>query len=231
MKLFIEFLEQQVPKAKALYILGDLFETWIGDDAVTPAYEPVLDAFQKVTTETGVPVYVMHGNRDFLLDVGFEDRTGCKIIPDPSVVTLYGIPTLLTHGDTLCTDDTEYQEFRKDVRNPLWQETFLARSVEERQAVVERVRLISKEKTKTAAAEIMDVNQQAVESLMMEHDVVRLIHGHTHRKGSHRFALDGRERIRHVMGDWDMHGSVLTCLKTCRLGKCEPGPMGPILSF
>jgi len=209
--LFLDFLRGRARQATALYILGDLFEYWIGDDlAGNPEVAPLLAALRELTA-SGVPVYVMHGNRDFLLGAGFEQATGCRLLPDPSVIDLYGERVLLMHGDTLCTDDVEYQKFRAMVRDPRWVRQFLDKSVPERLAMVREVREVSKTATATKKPEIMDVNPAAVQAAFRQHGVRHLIHGHTHRPGEHRLSLDGAEVQRTVLGDWYEQGSVLTC--------------------
>ncbi|HKK05593.1 MAG TPA: UDP-2,3-diacylglucosamine diphosphatase [Gammaproteobacteria bacterium] len=209
-RLFLDFLHGQARAAEALYILGDLFEAWIGDDAIGPEHGPVLDALRALV-DSGVPVYVMHGNRDFLLGSRFEQMSGSRLLNDPSVIDLYGTPTLLMHGDTLCTDDKAYQEFRRMVRDPQWQAALMAKTPAERIALAREYREMSASETAQKAEAIMDVNQAAVENALREHGVSRLIHGHTHRPAIHEFDLDGRPVRRIVLGDWYEQGSVLTC--------------------
>lgn len=207
--LFLEFLRNRARDAEALYILGDLFEYWIGDEAVTQEeFRPVIRGLRELTTK-GTPVFVMHGNRDFLMADGFEKASGCRLLTDPTRINLRGIPTLLMHGDSLCTGDVEYMAFRKQVRNPAWQKEFLAKPVVERDRIVRDFREISKNSTAAKKPEIMDVNQQAVEAVMREHQVLRLIHGHTHRPKEHVLTLDGQPARRMVLGDWYEQGSVL----------------------
>ena len=207
--LFLEFLRNRAREAEALYILGDLFEYWIGDEAVTQEeFRPVIRGLRELTTK-GTPVFVMHGNRDFLMTGGFAKASGCRLLADPLCIDLYGTPTLLMHGDSLCTDDVEYMAFRKQVRNPAWQKEFLAKPVAERDRIVRDFREISKNSTASKKPEIMDANQQAVEAVMREHGVRRLIHGHTHRPKEHVFDLDGQPARRMVLGDWYEQGSVL----------------------
>jgi UDP-2,3-diacylglucosamine hydrolase len=209
--LFLDFLAGPARAAEALYILGDLFEYWIGDDvAAQPPYRPLIEALRAVTAG-GVPLAVMHGNRDFLLGPGFEQATGCRLLPDPSVIDLYGEPVLLMHGDTLCTDDLPYLKFREMVRNPQWVATFLAKSIPERLAIVRDYRELSKAATADKKPEIMDVNPNAVDTALRTHRVRHLIHGHTHRPAQHVFDLDGHGVRRTVLGDWYEQGSVLTC--------------------
>jgi len=207
--LFLDFLRRRARASDALYILGDLFEYWIGDEAVEQEeFRSIIRGLRELTA-SGTPVFVMHGNRDFLMGAGFEKASGGRLLKDPAHIDLYGTPTLLMHGDSLCTDDTEYMTFRAKVRNPAWQKEFLGKSVAERDRIVHDFREISKNSTAAKKPEIMDVNQKAVESVMREHRVQRLIHGHTHRPKEHVFNLDGRPARRMVLGDWYEQGSVL----------------------
>jgi len=208
-RLFLEFLQRRARTARALYILGDLFEYWIGDEAVEqPEFRPIIDGLRHLTAG-GTPVFVMHGNRDFLMGNRFEQASGCRLLVDPTRLDLHGVPTLLMHGDSLCTDDVEYMQFRTQVRNPAWQKAFLAKPVAEREAIVRNYREISKISTASKKPEIMDTNQRAVETIMREHRVHRMIHGHTHRPREHLFSLDGQPARRMVLGDWYEQGSVL----------------------
>lgn len=207
-ELFLRFLKQEVHRTAALYILGDLFEAWIGDDDPDPQHARVMGGFREFA-DSGVPVYFMHGNRDFLISAEFASRTGVQLLPDPAVIELSGISTLLMHGDTLCTDDEEYQKFRLQVRDPGWQRNFLAKSLQERREFAARARIESGLSTAQKTEDIMDVNQQAVENSMRRYGVTRLIHGHTHRPGIHKFQSDGAEKIRIVLGDWYHQGSIL----------------------
>lgn len=211
-RLFVKFMNSDAQKTDALYILGDLFEVWLGDDYFEPELEPAINALKQFV-QSGKPLYVIHGNRDFLMGVGFEQLTGCKILPDPSLISLYGRQTLISHGDELCIDDTEYMEFRNMVRNPEWQQTFLNKPIDERITFANQARSESKTKTQQKAMEIMDVNQNAVEQLMDKHNVDLLIHGHTHRPNTHHFISNGKDFTRIVLGDWYEKGSVLICEK------------------
>lgn len=212
--LFLDFLAHEARRADALYILGDLFEYWIGDEAVAaPEYRPMI-AGMRALADAGVPLHVMHGNRDFLMGAGFEQATGCRLLPDPARIELYGRPVLLTHGDALCTRDEEYMSFRTVVRNPEWQRAFLAKSLAEREAIARNYRELSRQSTAAKRPEIMDVTPEAVLDLMRAHGVRDLIHGHTHRPGEHRFDLDGVPARRLVLGDWYDQGSVLRCTPT-----------------
>ena len=209
-QLFIRFLKEKAPQADALYILGDLFEVWLGDDMILPEYEQAISEIKKLT-EAGTPVYIMYGNRDFLMREHFETLTGASIIHEPYIIELQGQPTLLLHGDTLCTDDVEYQKLRSMVRDPRWQEDVLAKTPTERLAMAKKFRDISRNETSQKDNAIMDVNQQAVEQTMRENNVQRLIHGHTHRPGVHHFSVDNREAERIVLSDWYKSGSYLLC--------------------
>ncbi len=210
-ELFLTFLAGlDTSTSAAVYILGDLFEAWIGDDSDDVHDQRVLAAL-RVTTEPGIPIRVMHGNRDFLLGEGFAHATGCSLLDDPTLIDLNGVATLLMHGDTLCTDDTEYQQFRSVVRNPVWQQQFLAKPITERRAIAANLRETSRQRTGEKTAEIMDVNAQAVATLLREYQTPRLIHGHTHRPAVHDLLIDGAPTQRIVLGDWYEQGSVLRC--------------------
>lgn len=207
-KQFLDFLATRATKADALYILGDLFEVWIGDDAIPPAMEPVIEGLASLTA-SGTPVYVMVGNRDFLMDTRFEELTGCTLIEDPSVIDLYGKPTLILHGDTLCTDDVDYQQFRTMVRDPVWQNDFLSKSIDDRAAIGRKARQESIARTKAKPEYIMDVNLEAVIKTFQEHHVSQMIHGHTHRPAIHLIVIEGRPAKRIVLGDWYDQASIL----------------------
>lgn len=208
-ELFARFLANEARGAAALYILGDLFESWIGDDDDAELPARVAHALRALR-DSGTPIYFMHGNRDFLLGADYAARAGMELLAVATIVDLAGERTLLMHGDTLCTDDIEYQKFRMLVRNPAWQAQFLAEPLAERRAFAAQARGESRKHTAMKAVEIMDVNQAAVASAMREHGVRRLIHGHTHRPATHRFELDGTSAERIVLGDWYEQSSVLT---------------------
>ncbi len=207
--LFLEFLRTRAVRCDALYILGDLFETWAGDDDLTPQNRDILGALQRLTV-TGTPVYLMLGNRDFLMGADLEALTGCRLIPDPTPLDLYGTRVLLLHGDTLCTDDEAYIAWRATVHNERWIREFLVRPLEERRALVQAARAQSRAATDAKAGEIMDVTAGEVERAMRAHGVRTMIHGHTHRPGAHRFTLDGEPATRIVLGDWYLEGHVLS---------------------
>ena len=206
--LFRDFLKKEARQADALYILGDLFEVWLGDDAVSADMIDVLHDINRLT-KNGIPVYVMVGNRDFLLGAEFENMTGCTLLPDPSVVNIYGTDTLLMHGDTLCTDDVDYQTIRKQIRSPQWRQGILAKSIEERVQIAREARAESRARTREKSDGIMDVNAQAVENAFRTHNVNRLIHGHTHRPAVHESIINDKAVTRIVLGDWYNKASVL----------------------
>lgn len=206
--IFLRFLKNEAAKAEALYILGDFFEIWIGDDDVTPFNLLIMNALCKAASD-GLPIFFMHGNRDFLLGKKFLREAGCILLPDEYVLDLYGTPILLMHGDTLCTNDKAYLKFRRKVRNPIMQKLFLWKKLAKRRAIAENYRLKSKAHTSTAPDDIMDVTQAEVEGKMRKHHVLDLIHGHTHRQAIHSFALDNKPATRFVLGPWHEDGNVL----------------------
>lgn len=207
---FVEFIDNEAPTAEALYILGDLFEVWIGDDAVQDEHRAALQALRRLS-DTGVPTYLLHGNRDFLLGQGFEALTGCQLIQEPVVIDLYGTRTLLLHGDTLCSDDVDYQKMRSQLRNPAWQQQFLSASIEQRLAIANQYRSESRSRIREKPDAIMDVNRDTVIETMRAHGVTRLIHGHTHRPAVHDLEIDGQPAQRIVLGDWYSQNSSLKC--------------------
>jgi len=205
---FVEFTRREAVSADAVYILGDLFEVWIGDDDTDPTHAPVIDALALLKRE-GVPCHFMQGNRDFLVGRRFATATGCKLLGDWEIIDMHGTRVLLTHGDLLCTDDKPYMALRAMVRDGAWQRDFLAKPLSERRAIATDLRARSRTETARKPADIMDVNQQAVESAMRERGVTRLLHGHTHRPAIHEFTLDGAPATRIVLGDWFDSGSVV----------------------
>ena len=205
---FLEFLAGPARTADALYILGDLFEAWIGDDDPSPYYAEMKAAIRALA-DSGVPVFFMHGNRDFLIGESFAREAGVTILEDPCVIELHGEKILLSHGDYLCTDDVEYQQVRAMTRNPEWQAMMLAKSVEERSAFARQAREQSQARYGTLNEEITDVNQDAVEAAIREHEVNVLLHGHTHRPAVHPFHVDERPVHRIVLGDWYEQGSAV----------------------
>lgn len=205
---FLSFLAGEARDAEALYILGDLFEVWLGDDDPSPYYGEMKIAIRALS-DTGVPLYFMHGNRDFTIGKDFAAETGVEILDDPTVVALYGKPVLLCHGDSLCTDDVQYQQVRAMTRNPDWQAMMLAKSIEERVAFAVQAREQSKARGESVSDEIMDVNQEAVITTLREHGVDTMLHGHTHRPAIHEIDLGDRTAKRIVLGDWYEQGSIV----------------------
>ncbi|NLA67355.1 MAG: UDP-2,3-diacylglucosamine diphosphatase, partial [Gammaproteobacteria bacterium] len=230
-RLFGDFLEGEARRARALYILGDLFEAWVGDDDPSATGAFVADRLATLSA-AGVPVHFMHGNRDFLIGADYARRAGMHLLDDPTVVDLYGRPALLMHGDTLCTDDLAYQQFREQTRNPAWQAGFLAQPLEARLAFARQARAASRARqgelrdAGTMEA-ITDVAPGAVAAAFREHGVDLLIHGHTHRPAVHPLEVDGRACTRVVLGDWYEHGSVLRVgADGVRLGGLETRDQG-----
>jgi UDP-2,3-diacylglucosamine hydrolase len=208
-ELFERYLAgEEVRRADALYILGDLVEAWIGDDDDAELPARIARATRAVR-DAGVPVWFMPGNRDFLLGRDYAERAGLTLLEDGVVHELHGRPTLLMHGDTLCTDDVAYQTVRRQVRTPEWKANILAMPLEARRAFAAKARADSRAHTGSTMESIMDVNADAVAQAMREAGVTRLIHGHTHRPAIHAFRLDGQDAQRIVLGDWYEQGSVL----------------------
>lgn len=214
-ELFGQFLLREARSADALYILGDLFEAWVGDDDPSEVGAYVAANLRQVV-DSGVPVSFIRGNRDFLVGQDYAARAGFRLLPDPAVVMLYGKPTLLMHGDLLCTDDVAYQAFRAQTRDPAWQEKFLSQPLPARLAFAAQARAASQahqsgiKKSDNAEFEtVTDVTPSAVESTFTRFGIDTLIHGHTHRPKMHALHVDGRDCQRIVLGDWYEQGSVL----------------------
>jgi UDP-2,3-diacylglucosamine hydrolase len=205
---FLEFLEREAASAKALYILGDLFEAWIGDDVSDDVGDAVADGLAKLHSR-GVPCFYIHGNRDFLIGDAYARRARMTLLPDPSIVEIAGKDVLLMHGDSLCTDDRAYQEFKAQVRDPSWQRQFFARSIREREQFAARARAESQRYTRSARDTLMDVNADAVVDILRHSGTLRLIHGHTHRPARHEIDVNAKTAERIVLGDWYEQGSVL----------------------
>ncbi|MGA7541403.1 MAG: UDP-2,3-diacylglucosamine diphosphatase [Steroidobacteraceae bacterium] len=215
---FLEFLRAHVasPSAnvRALYILGDLFETWVGDDDSGDERDAVLAALRELT-EQGISCFLLHGNRDFLLGEDFCRRTGCQLLPDPVIAQLDGERVLLTHGDAFCTDDHSYQELRSIVRTPAWQRRFLSLPLADRRLLAEQARAGSRAHTARTIPKIMDVNAAAVTAAFKAARVRRIIHGHTHRPAVHDALLEDQPVQRIVLGAWYEQGSYLLCEAGC----------------
>lgn len=207
-QLFIRFLNNQAVQAKSLYILGDLVEYWLGDDDKANGLDDVFNAMKQLS-DNGCSIYLMHGNRDFLMGENFAHRTGCRLIHEPYIAEINNKRLLLMHGDTLCTDDLRYQELRKMLRNPAWQTDFLSKPLKEREQMAIALRKQSQQETQNKHADIMDVNQQAVETAFTDNQVQLIIHGHTHRPAIHELDIQGQAAKRIVLGDWFKTGSVL----------------------
>ena len=205
---FLSFLSAEAVHATALYILGDLFESWVGDDAPDAAQSATI-AGLRALTRSGVPCFVLHGNRDFLLGTDFCRASGATLLPDPLIVTLFGERVLVTHGDALCTDDRAYQRLRATVRDEDWRRRFVGLTPAARQTIAGAARAGSQAHTAAVSTAITDVNPDTVAIAMRAAHVNVLLHGHTHRPGIHAFDVDGRPCTRIVLGDWYDQGSVL----------------------
>jgi UDP-2,3-diacylglucosamine hydrolase len=207
--LALKFFSTRARQAETLYILGDLFEVWLGDDDDESGYQPILTALRELT-EHGVSIFIMRGNRDFLLNQQFAQQTGSQLLPDAHVIDLYGVPTLLMHGDTLCTLDIEYQAFQQQVRDSQWQQQFLAQPLAQRRLMAQQARHYSKTKQQTDA--IIDVTPAAVIATMAEYQVNQLIHGHVHQPACHKLTIKEHPATRWVLGDWREGGAkILSC--------------------
>lgn len=207
---FFRFLHEEAARADALYMLGDLFEYWIGDDGIEedPLGRQVVRAL-RVLSRAGVAVFLMVGNRDFLMGAKFCEASGARFLDDPRVVEIGGKSVLLMHGDTLCTDDADYQGWRATARSEAWQKDFLAKSLPDRRETIEGLRAKSKAVVQSKPAEIMDVNEGAVREAFRVHGVTLMIHGHTHRPAKHEHEVDGRLCQRWVLPDWYGRGGYL----------------------
>ena len=210
-RLFFDFVERTARNVAQLYILGDFFEYWAGDDDIDePFNRSIVDALAALAS-SGVAVFLMHGNRDFLIGDLFCKASGATLLADPTLIDLNGTRTLLMHGDTLCTDDIEYQNFRKQVRDVRWQQQFLAQPLAQRKAIIEDLRRRSENEKQTKSMDIMDVTQASVEAVLREHGYPRLIHGHTHRPAMHHHRVDEKTCERWVLTDWYERGGYLRC--------------------
>ncbi|WP_459205740.1 UDP-2,3-diacylglucosamine diphosphatase [Pseudomonas sp. MLB6B] len=207
-RAFLDLLSGRARQAEALYILGDFFEAWIGDDAMTPFQRSICLALRQLS-DSGTQVLLMHGNRDFLIGKAFCKAAGCTLLPDPCVVELGGEPVLLMHGDTLCTQDVAYMKLRRYLRNPLtlWLLRHLPLST--RHKLARKLRSESRAQTRMKASDIVDVTLDEVPRQMAAHGVRTLIHGHTHRPAVHELLVEGQPARRIVLGDWDRSGWVL----------------------
>jgi UDP-2,3-diacylglucosamine hydrolase len=207
-RAFLHFLATRARQAEALYILGDFFEVWIGDDAMTPFQQSIANALRALS-ERGTRIYLMHGNRDFMLGKGFCRAAGCTLLGDPSVVEFGGERVLLMHGDSLCTRDEGYMRLRRLLRNPL--SLFILRNLplSTRRKLARKLRDESRAQTRMKASDIIDVTPELIPRVLAEHGVRTLIHGHTHRPATHELEVDGHPARRIVLGDWDQQGWAL----------------------
>ncbi|GGU74022.1 UDP-2,3-diacylglucosamine hydrolase [Pseudomonas laurentiana] len=207
-RAFLDLLEGRARQAQALYILGDFFEAWIGDDAMTPYQASICQALRALS-DSGTQIFLMHGNRDFLIGQAFCEAAGCTLLSDPCVVEMGGEPVLLMHGDSLCTRDLAYMKLRRYLRNPLslWILRHLPLST--RQKLARKLRSESRTQTRMKANDIVDVTPEEVPRVMQQHGVRTLVHGHTHRPAIHKLALSNTPARRIVLGDWDRQGWAL----------------------
>lgn len=209
-KLFLDFLQNTAVKADALYLLGDLFEVWIGDDDPADYIQQIKTTLKKLTSN-GVPVYFIHGNRDFLVGKQFAHQTGIKILADPTMIDLYGTPTLLTHGDFLCIDDKPYQAFRHKVRNSRNQKIFLALPFLIRKAIARFLRNKSQQHAAINHYQFIDANSDETKKQMQQYNADLIIYGHTHRPCIQYFLLNNTMKMRITLSDWHECGNVLVC--------------------
>ncbi len=210
--IFLKFLQQQAANAEKLYILGDFFELWIGDDNTTTFSKTIQHALQQIAQQ--IPTYFMHGNRDFLIGQDFARQANISLLPDPSVIDLYGEKVLLMHGDSLCTDDIAYQQSRKKFRDPTYQKVLLAKPLWQRKLYAKYLQHKSRWHKRRVSTEIMDINQKAVDQIFQQYAIQTLIHGHTHRPGIHINYENDNQRQRIVLSDWHDYGNALICSPT-----------------
>lgn len=208
-KLFERFIDEIAVDAESLYILGDFVEYWIGDDDKASGLDQAFSSLHRLH-RADTKIYFMHGNRDFLISRKFAQQHHFQLVDDPMIESINGEPVLFMHGDTLCTDDVEYQKFRVMVRNPEWQRNFLDKPLKEREQIAKSLRETSRLATQNKSQDIMDVNQQAVIQTMAERSVATLVHGHTHRPGIHSLEINHQPARRIVLGDWYKKGSYLS---------------------
>ena len=217
-RIFFDFVRGPASRAQALYVLGDLFEYWAGDDDISDEFNAAIARALHGLADRGIELFLMHGNRDFLIAERFAAACGARLLPDPTSIDLYGTPTLLMHGDTLCTDDIKYQAFRAKVRDPRYQQQFLAQPLAARKQIIAGLRVENAEEKERKPDAIMDVTPATVETELRSHGYPRLIHGHTHRPAHHQHVVDGHLCERWVLGDWYASGSYLLCdASGCRM--------------
>lgn len=206
-------MAEETANIDALYVLGDLFEMWIGDDDNSPFHQQIKHAFKQLT-DSGTPCYFIHGNRDFLVGKQFSRETGVTLLDEHTVVDLYGTPTLILHGDTLCTQDESYQKYRKKVHNRFVQWLFLRLPLSRRLKIGAKMRQSSSSTNQQKDAMIMDVDPNTVDQVLINYGVTHMIHGHTHRPNVHQIEVNNQPATRTVLGDWYDHGSVLVVTPT-----------------
>ena len=207
-RAFLHFLQTRARQAEALYILGDFFEVWVGDDGMSPFQHDIARALRELS-DAGTRIFLMHGNRDFLIGRAFCREAGCTLLKDPSIVRLNGEPVLLMHGDSLCTLDVGYMKLRRLLRNPLSLLILRTLPLSTRRKLARKLRSESRAQTRMKAREIIDVTPDEVPRIMAEHGVRTLIHGHTHRPAEHALEVNGQSARRIVLGDWDSQGWAL----------------------
>ncbi len=207
-RAFLDLLDGRARHARALYILGDFFEAWIGDDAMTPFQQEICLALRQLS-DNGTAIYLMHGNRDFMIGQAFCEAAGCTLLADPSVVELGGEAVLLMHGDSLCTRDLAYMKMRRYLRNPLSLWILRHLPLNTRRKLARKLRSESRAQTRMKATEIVDVTPEEVPRVMRQHGVCTLVHGHTHRPAIHKLMVDDQPARRIVLGDWDRQGWAL----------------------
>lgn len=217
-ELFIRFADEIAAQADELYILGDFLEYWLGDDDPAPAMKPVFDKLIELDEKQGTKIFFMHGNRDFLIGKQLAERCHFTLIDDAHKIQINDQDVLLMHGDTLCTDDVEYQKFRQVSRSDAWKQDILSKTLEERIQIALSLRAQSKQSATEKEEYIMDVNQDATDNAFIENDISLLIHGHTHRPNIHHKTIDGNDTIRVVLGDWFETGSYLRINDDSELG-------------
>ena len=208
-ELFLRFADDIATKADRLFILGDFVEYWLGDDDPAPDLKPVFDKLAELSEKHHVRIFFMHGNRDFLIGEALAERCHFELIDEPFALTINGKKALLMHGDTLCTDDIEYQKFRQIVRSPQWKQEILSKTLDERIQIARQLREQSQKSTTEKEEAIMDVNQQETDKTFTDNGIELLIHGHTHRPTIHHKTIDGIDTTRIVLGDWYETGSYL----------------------
>jgi len=211
MAAFRRFISAVAPHAERLYILGDLFEYWAGDDDSDDIFHAEVIGLLRGLSASQTQVFILHGNRDLLMGKALAAACHAQLLDEPTLINLYGTPTLLSHGDTLCTDDIEYQKFRAQVHSAAFQSQFLAQPLAARKAYIQQIRTHSSQEKQHKSMAIMDVNAEAVAVMLREHSYPQLIHGHTHRPNRHEHRVDGKTCVRWVLGDWGVEGNALKC--------------------